>query len=85
MEEYELKQQENNFNPKINDYKGKNEESKEERWDRLLSNRIEKMKKNEQIKQQKEKREISETCTFHPEINQDFQWKNEQKLTLLSL
>ena len=88
LEEYELKRQmdEYNFQPKINEYKGnKIEESKEDRWNRLLSNKIEKMKKNEQIKQELETREINENCTFQPEINQDFQMKNEQKINLLSL
>ena len=72
------------FKPKINDYKGL-EESKEDRWNRLLDNKIEKKKQNEQIKQEKEKKEITENCTFHPEINQDFQVKNEEKLNLLSM
>ena len=72
------------FKPKINDYKGL-EESKEDRWNRLLDNKIEKKKQNEQIKQEKEKKEITENCTFHPEINQDFQVKNEDKLNLLSM
>lgn len=86
LEEYELKRQEYNFQPKINEYKNsKLEVSKEERWSRLLTNQIDKKKKNEKIKQEKEKDEITQTCTFHPEINQDFQMKNEQKINLLSL
>jgi len=85
LEEYELLKQGYNFQPKINDYKGKFEESKEDRWNRLLNNKIEKVKQNEIIKQEKEKKDISENCTFHPEINQDFLMKNEQKLNLLSL
>ena len=84
LEEYELMRQGFDFKPKINDYKGL-EESKEDRWNRLLDNKIEKKKQNEQIKQEKEKKEITENCTFHPEINQDFQVKNEEKLNLLSM
>ena len=84
LEEYELMRQGFDFKPKINDYKGL-EESKEDRWNRLLDNKIEKKKQNEQIKQEKEKKEITENCTFHPEINQDFQVKNEDKLNLLSM
>lgn len=63
----------------------KTEISKEERWSRLTTNKIEKMKQNEIVKQEKEKNEIAKTCTFQPEINQDFEMKDEQKLNLFSL
>lgn len=52
---------------------------------RLLTNKIEKLKKNELLKQENEKQEITKTCTFHPEINQEFEIKDDEKINLLAL
>lgn len=85
LEEYELMKQGFSFKPKINEYKPKIEESREERWTRLLGSKIEKQRKNEQLRVEQEKKEIKETCTFHPEINAEFEVKNQDKITLLSM
>ena len=51
----------------------KTEESREEIWRRLLTNKFESLKKREELKQEVQKQEISEKCTFKPEINKSSQ------------
>lgn len=74
MEEYEETKNQSKINRKINF----NEENKEEVWRRLLKNKLEDFRKREEIKMEAEKKDISQNCTFHPDINSNFQLINEE-------